>query len=114
MKDGDTSLCQRTGRRRRDSKGAKTRCRKSTRRSRVCIFKGLANRSLRSDMSFQAHLTWRKGLTVHVFMFCMRVAKALTRLHKCADSSELSLLVLAIKTTANCCLCLLNIHVHVY
>ena len=22
-----------------------------------CIFKGLANRSLRSDMSFQAHLT---------------------------------------------------------
>ena len=34
-----------------------------------CIFKGLANRSLRSDMSFQACFTWIKWLTVHVFMF---------------------------------------------
>ena len=44
----------------------------------------------------------------------MRVAKALVRLHKCADSLELSLLVLAIKTTANCVSMSSNIHVQVY
>ena len=36
------------------------------------------------------------------------------RLHKSADSLELSLLVLAIKTLQIVCLCLHNIHVHVY
>ena len=53
-------------------------------------------------MSFQARRTWRKGLTVCIYLNASSKGSGKTRLHKCADSSELSLFAFAIKINTEC------------
>ena len=98
----------------RERKGAKPRCTEINLgfKTLQILRAGKQKFKKRHVISSTSHM--EKMVDLHAFMFSMRITKVLARLHKCAESSELSLLVLAITNTANCCLCLLNIHVDVY